>query len=235
MPSPVGHALAGAAFALLFEPFTVHRERRALMMSGASAVLPTAPSWRGAPLTIEGRRLFLVCMVLAALPDADLLYQPSHRAFTHSVGSALIVMVVVMAMVNVRALAIALATLTSIFTRLVTGQVTPGPAVIGSAAPMTDHVAGACRWAIVCGAAWASHMVLDWMGADPNPPHGVQALWPFSDRWFISGWDVFRGTERRNIFTLESLLYNARAVLWEILLLGPVVLALALRRVRRTT
>ena len=59
---------------------------------------------------------------------------------------------------------------------------------------------------LACGLAWSSHILLDWLGADANPPYGVQAFWPFSDTWFISGVDVFPGTERRNPLSASAML-----------------------------
>jgi hypothetical protein len=79
---------------------------------------------------------------------------------------------------------------------------------------------------LLCGLAWGSHLALDWMGADPTPPRGIKALWPFSDQWFISEWDIFRGTERRHLFTLSSMVYNAKTVAQEIAIVAPITLAL---------
>ena len=168
MPSPLGHALAGATLALLAD----------------------RPARRpDAVRELELTTRVTVCVLCAALPDADLIYPPIHRAFTHSVGSTLLV---------------------TIIATLVTGWVT-GRRSLG--------------FGLLCGAAWGSHTVLDWMGADPNPPFGIKAFWPFSDRWVISGWDLFRGTERRRVFTLDAILYNARAMAQEAAILGPVLLA----------
>lgn len=88
---------------------------------------------------------------------------------------------------------------------------------------------------LLCGLAWGSHIVLDWLGTDPTPPRGIKALWPFSDRWFISELDVFRGTERRQVFTVASFVYNLKAVAQEVAILGPVTLILGLRIRRRGT
>jgi membrane-bound metal-dependent hydrolase YbcI (DUF457 family) len=77
------------------------------------------------------------------------------------------------------------------------------------------------RVAALCGAAWASHLVLDWMAVDDFPPRGIQALWPFSRAWFISGWDLFAGTERHHLMTVASLRANARAAAGEVALVGP--------------
>ena len=73
-------------------------------------------------------------------------------------------------------------------------------------------------------AAFASHLLLDWLGADPTPPNGVQLLWPFNDRWFISGLDLFRGTARRNLFTAQSMWINAAAIAQELAITGPIAL-----------
>lgn len=79
--------------------------------------------------------------------------------------------------------------------------------------------------------AYASHLLLDWLGADPVPPRGLQLLSPFSDRWFISDWDVFRGTTRRELATAHAWWVNATAIAQEIVILGPVAwLAFRFRR-----
>jgi inner membrane protein len=174
MPSPIGHVLAGLTVA-----FAARGPRHPL-----------------------GWRLALVCALLAALPDADLLVAPAlHRTVTHSVTSAAFITIVAM---------------------LVTGWVTR----------WTN--AGRIVWiGALCGASWGSHIVLDWLGSDPSRPHGIQALWPFSREWFISGWDVFPGTERRDPFTLAATVQNAKAAIVELALMGG--LALGTWWVRRRT
>lgn len=172
MPSPVGHALAGAAIALSIKPFLDSRPR---------------PTFRVALLSSA---------LLAALPDADLVYQPIHRAATHSLGSTLLV---------------------TIIATVVTGWVTGRRSLV---------------FGLLCGVAWGSHAALDWLGADPTPPRGIKALWPFSERWFISDFDIFRGTERRQLFTWSSIVYNMKAVMQEVAILAPITAALALLRRR---
>jgi membrane-bound metal-dependent hydrolase YbcI (DUF457 family) len=81
----------------------------------------------------------------------------------------------------------------------------------------------AWRVALACGIAWASHMLLDWLGADANPPQGIQALWPFSDAWFHAGLDLFPGTERRHPLSARAMLINLRAAAQEIVIMGVVV------------
>ena len=90
----------------------------------------------------------------------------------------------------------------------------------------------AWRVVLVCGAAYASHLLLDWLAADSFAPNGIRALWPFSDGWYISGWDLFRQTARRHIFTTAALVQNAKAIAQEIAILGPIVYALWLVRVK---
>ena len=81
-------------------------------------------------------------------------------------------------------------------------------------------------------AAYASHLLLDWLQADPTPPYGLQLLWPISSTWFLSGWNVFRATDRRHFLELATMKRNIIAVVQEIVLLAPVVLALWLVRVK---
>jgi membrane-bound metal-dependent hydrolase YbcI (DUF457 family) len=75
-------------------------------------------------------------------------------------------------------------------------------------------------------AAHGSHLLLDWLNCDPSEQPGIQALWPFSDRWFSSGWCVFPGEERRHIFTVAAMIRNLTVFAWELGILGPVVVAL---------
>ncbi len=174
MPSPIGHALAGISVAWSAE-----------QLPGSAGLK------RPFPLSV-----MLLCIALAVLPDADLIYLPIHRTVTHSIGATILVTILAIA---------------------VTGKV-------------TRHVA----WGLVllCAAAHASHLLLDWLGADPSLPFGIQALWPFSHRWFISGWNLFPSTERRHMFSAASIAVNLKAAAWEIAIMGPIVLALGLWRRR---
>src|SRR5437773_10245156 len=88
------------------------------------------------------------------------------------------------------------------------------------------------RVALMCAAAYATHILLDWLGADDFSPYGIRALWPFSDRWFISGFDIFRATQRFYMTRGEAIRQNTLAIAQEILILGPIILALWLVRVK---
>jgi membrane-bound metal-dependent hydrolase YbcI (DUF457 family) len=164
-------------------------------------------------------------VAIAVLPDADLLYVPIHRTVTHSIGATILVTILAIAV-------------TGKVTRLSTFQRTqgrlapargPGLSGRGSAHPAA-HVA----WGLVlmCAAAHGSHLLMDWLGADPSVPFGIQALWPFSHRWFMSGLDLFPPTERRHVFSTASIAINLKAAGWEVAIMGPIVVALGLRRRR---
>src|SRR5262249_44617457 len=126
-------------------------------------------------------RLVAAAAGLAMLPDADLLIPSTHRMGTHSLFAAAVVFIVVSG---------------------VTGKVTLSRA---------SRVGGQARTAVICAAAYASHLLLDWLGADSFPPRGLQLFWPFSDGWFISDLDVFRQTARRQFLTAPIIRQNAIA------------------------
>jgi inner membrane protein len=159
----------------------------------------------------------LSCVAIAVLPDADLLYLPIHRTVTHSIGATILVTILAIAVTG------KVTRLSTLRRAQISGRSSTHPAA---------HVA----WGLVlmCAAAHASHLLLDWLGADPSAPFGIQALWPFSHRWFISGFDLFPPTVRRHVFSAASMAINVKAAVREIAIMGPIVLALGLwRRSRR--
>jgi LexA-binding, inner membrane-associated putative hydrolase len=89
---------------------------------------------------------------------------------------------------------------------------------------VTAKVTGRVDWRIVLlfTTAYGSHLLLDWSSEDTRLPRGVQLLWPFSQRWFISDWQFFRSTIRERIFSLSSIRINLLAVVQEIAILGPI-------------
>ena len=174
MPSPLGHGLAGLAIGFAAEPPATDAAGRRL----------TKFAWLGA--------------VVAALPDADLLYPAVHRGVSHSIGATALLIIV-----------------TAAVTGWVTGKIQ-------------------WRWVLLIGAAHFSHVAMDWMGTDRYPPTGIEALWPFSRRFYISGWDVFPPTERR-LYLPGAWLTNVRALIAEAGLMGPLaVFAFLVRRIRRS-
>ncbi len=69
-------------------------------------------------------------------------------------------------------------------------------------------------------AAWASHVVLDYLGLDTSPPAGEMALWPFSTAFFVSPVSLFYDIPRS--FTPAAIQHNLLAVALEVIVLGPV-------------
>ena len=145
------------------------------------------------------RGLLTIATGLAVLPDADLVHPDWHRAYTHSIGALIVVTIIAAA---------------------VTGKVT-GPIkkreVLGSKVPGSKVRQVRSRWTnparasvvLVCAAAYASHLLLDWLGADYFAPYGIRALWPFDDGWYISGLELFRQTARLHLFTCPIMVQNA--------------------------
>jgi len=102
-------------------------------------------------------------------------------------------------------------------------------AVAALAARRSGHIG---RIASMCAAAYASHLLLDWMAVDLTAPRGLQALWPFTNHWYISGWNVFSATERRHLFTLPVMWLNAITIAQEIGILSPFLLIVWLVRMK---
>lgn len=77
------------------------------------------------------------------------------------------------------------------------------------------------RWGAAAGAAWASHVLLDWLGTDTRPPIGIMALWPASTAYFQSSLQIFPAISRR-YWLAEFWYYNVRALLVELAILLPI-------------
>ena len=85
--------------------------------------------------------------------------------------------------------------------------------------------------ALAAAAAYASHILLDWLGDDRSVPIGIRALWPFTDAYFQSDFRWFPPVERR--YWLPGFwTANLRAIGWELLVLSPVALLALAARVR---
>ena len=87
------------------------------------------------------------------------------------------------------------------------------------------------RWALAVALAWASHVALDWLSNDTRPPIGVMALWPVSRDYFKAPIEIFPAVSRR-YWETRFWIYNTRALLVEVLLLGPLAAAVLWRRPR---
>jgi LexA-binding, inner membrane-associated putative hydrolase len=186
VPSPIGHALAG-----------------------------TAVAWAGdaSARRKSSTRFVVVCALLAALPDVDLLIPRSHRSVTHSLVSVILVFIIA-------------AVVTGWVTRLRSpeqeGELRRGRLRLRTQGPGPSVAAARYHVAIVCAAAWASHLLLDWLGADTLPPLGIQVFWPFDMRFFVSGLSLFAETERRHPFSGPTLYQNLWAAVQEIAIMAPV-------------
>jgi hypothetical protein len=87
------------------------------------------------------------------------------------------------------------------------------------------------RLAVAVTAAWASHVLFDWLGSDTTPPLGVMALWPFSSEYYFSNAFFFEAISRR--YWLDNFItHNLWAVTREILILGPPLALITLVRSR---
>jgi len=73
-------------------------------------------------------------------------------------------------------------------------------------------------------AAYASHLVLDWLSKDTSKPSGLAVLWPFTFNYYKSGLDLFGQISRRYWLPEEFIIGNIKAAMWEIALVGPLLL-----------
>jgi membrane-bound metal-dependent hydrolase YbcI (DUF457 family) len=80
------------------------------------------------------------------------------------------------------------------------------------------------RWGAAVALAWASHVLLDWMGNDTRPPLGVMALWPLTHDYYKATFEVFPGISRR-YWLAEFWVYNLKALAVEVVILGPIAAA----------
>jgi membrane-bound metal-dependent hydrolase YbcI (DUF457 family) len=231
MPSPVGHALAGVAAAWAVDLLPGRRVwRTAAPKAPARHVLFGAffgayfGAFSSAFLIGAGGALTLVAAALGMAPDLDL-FLAQHRAITHSVGAVAAIFIVA---------------------GVVTGQVTrkvQRSKVKGQRKFKVESrpeggkfsIERVLRVAMICAAAYGSHLLLDWLAIDRRTPYGLQVWWPFSDGWYVSGLDFFPQTERRNLLSLATLLINAKAMSYETAVMLPVLGLLWLVRVKTVT
>ena len=75
--------------------------------------------------------------------------------------------------------------------------------------------------ALVVAAAWASHVLFDWLGSDDTPPLGVMALWPLSSAFYFAHAFVFEAISRR-YWLAGFWAHNLWAVATEAVMLAPV-------------
>ena len=78
------------------------------------------------------------------------------------------------------------------------------------------------RLALACASAYASHVLLDWLGSDSSPPIGVMALWPLSRAYYESDLHVFMAISRRYYQGWRFVAQNVLAVCLELAILVPI-------------
>lgn len=90
-----------------------------------------------------------------------------------------------------------------------------------------------CRWrghkssartTLLLFTAYLSQLLLDWLSLDTGPPAGIPLFWPLSKEHYMADPAVFLNIERSNPFTFPVIMHNAKAVLLEVALLGPIAL-----------
>jgi membrane-bound metal-dependent hydrolase YbcI (DUF457 family) len=73
-------------------------------------------------------------------------------------------------------------------------------------------------------AAYASHLLLDWLSKDTRSPSGITALWPFTARYYQSPWSVFGEISRRYWLPHEFIVRNLEEAAWECAVMAPLLL-----------
>jgi inner membrane protein len=81
---------------------------------------------------------------------------------------------------------------------------------------------GRVQAAVAVAAAYATHTVADWLSADTTPPMGLMALWPLTNDYYVAPVPIFLAVSRR-YWLAETWLLNLRAVIRELLILGPLL------------
>lgn len=83
-------------------------------------------------------------------------------------------------------------------------------------------------------AAYASHLLLDWLSKDTAPPSGLTVFWPFSSTYYQSPWTIFGEISRRYWLPYEFIVGNILAAVWECIVLMPFLLLAWVAWSRRT-
>jgi inner membrane protein len=119
-----------------------------------------------------------------------------------------------------------------------------GPVHRGPSHSLTAALAvGAVAWLIIrvpatlalaAMAAYASHILLDWLGQDTSAPFGIMALWPASRAYFESGLNVFLAISRRYYQGWPFIRANLVAVFREVAILGSLLAIIVATRRRQS-
>ena len=94
-------------------------------------------------------------------------------------------------------------------------------ALAGLAGSLLGRFAAGMPSGLAISAAWASHVLLDYLGLDTSPPAGEMALWPLSTDFYISPVALFYDVRRA--FSLGALSHNAIAAAIELVVMLPIL------------
>ncbi len=104
-------------------------------------------------------------------------------------------------------------------------------AVVGAAVFRLLRLRRPLALAFTVGLAWCSHLLLDYLNVDTNPPIGLLALWPFAHSYYKSPVAIFMDIGRTLDWTTVG--HDAVAGAWECAVLVPLLLASWFYRRRR--
>ncbi len=71
------------------------------------------------------------------------------------------------------------------------------------------------KFALLIGAAYSSHLLLDYFADDGSKPYGIPLLWPFTNQHFIAPFNLFYSIHRGEFSDIFSM-HNFVGVLIEI-------------------
>ncbi len=78
-----------------------------------------------------------------------------------------------------------------------------------------------------------SHLILDFFARDTNTVKGIQLFWPFSEHYYISPvslfWEVHKSSANSTFIQSLFCWHNLYTILFEIAILGPVLIFLWLK------
>ena len=114
-----------------------------------------------------------------------------------------------------------------------------GAALIAGAVGWVSAREGRLLTAAAVAAAYGSHVLLDWLGTDPGPPHGIMAWWPWTADYYLADRPLFMRI-CREYWLPDCWRNNILALGRELVVLVPVTLVALFfayrlpRRTRRT-
>jgi membrane-bound metal-dependent hydrolase YbcI (DUF457 family) len=170
-----------------------------------------AAGWAAAPRRNRAAMWTLAAFGIA--PDLDLLFH-AHRGASHSIVAAGIAGAGVWLVSS----AFAPAALRRDRSALARAALRRDRFALARAALRRDRL----RWCVAAAAAWVSHVLLDWVGEDTWPPIGIQALWPFSQRYYQAPFVVFPSVSRQYWLGWRFVYFNVKALTVELIVLLPI-------------